>query len=161
VPELRRCTHAYAIRSTASGSAPYVLEEGFNSEFLGYFFEDTKGHLYDGGFCNEIDCGPIEVDQGDPDEKVRLTELIGATKEPNPASRLARMDRILDIDAYFRHLALEQILCHWDGYSFNRNTLPVLRGPLVRKIHLHAPRHGPGLRRQPLVLHAAAGRARP
>ena len=128
-----RCTHAYVILN-GKRLGTYVLKEGFNSEFLGYFFKDTKGHLYDGAFCNEID-GPIEVDQGDPDEKVRLTELIGATKEPNPATRLARMDRILDIDAYFRHLALEQILCHWDGYSFNRNNYRFYEDPSAGKFY--------------------------
>lgn len=122
-----RCTHAYVVLN-GKPLGTYVLKEGFNTEFLGAFFKDTSGHLYDGGFVNEID-GNIEVDHGDPDEKVRLTELIGATKERNPALRLQRMDRILDIDAYFRHLALEQILCHWDGYSFNHNNYRFYEDP--------------------------------
>jgi hypothetical protein len=128
-----RCTHAYVVLN-GKGLGTYVLKEGFNTEFLSYFFKDTKGHLYDGAFCNEID-GPIEVDQGDPDDKVRLTELIGATKEKSPALRLARMERILDVDAYFRHLALEQILCHWDGYSFNRNNYRFYEDPTSGKFH--------------------------
>jgi hypothetical protein len=128
-----RCTHAYVVLN-GKPLGTYVLKEGFNTEFLAYFFKDTKGHLYDGGFVNEID-GPIEVDQGDPDEKVRLTELIGATKEPSPALRLQRMERILDVDAYFRHLALEQILCHWDGYSFNRNNYRFYEDPASGKFH--------------------------
>lgn len=122
-----RCTHAYVVLN-GKPLGTYVLKEGFNAEFLSAFFKDTSGHLYDGGFCNEID-GNIEVDHGDPDEKVRLTELIGATKERNPALRLQRMDRILDIDAYFRHLALEQIMCHWDGYSFNHNNYRFYEDP--------------------------------
>lgn len=126
-----RCTHAYVVLN-GKPLGTYVLKEGFNKEFLAYFFKDTKGHLYDGGFVNEID-GPIEVDQGDPDEKVRLTELIGAAKETRPALRLARMERILDVDAYFRHLALEQILCHWDGYSFNRNNYRFYEDPSTGK----------------------------
>jgi hypothetical protein len=128
-----RCTHAYVVLN-GKRLGTYVLKEGFNTEFLSYFFKDTKGHLYDGAFCNEID-GPIEVDQGDPDDKVRLTELIGATKEKSPALRLARMERILDVDAYFRHLALEQILCHWDGYSFNRNNYRFYEDPSSGKFH--------------------------
>ena len=128
-----RCTHAYVVLN-GKRLGTYVLKEGFNTEFLSYFFKDTKGHLYDGAFCNEID-GPIEVDQGDPDEKVRLTELIGATKESVPGLRLQRMERILDVDAYFRHLALEQILCHWDGYSFNRNNYRFYEDPSSGKFH--------------------------
>jgi hypothetical protein len=128
-----RCTHAYVVLN-GKPLGTYVLKEGFNTEFLSYFFKDTKGHLYDGAFCNEID-GPIEVDQGDPDDKVRLTELIGAAKETGPALRLARMERILDVDAYFRHLALEQIMCHWDGYSFNRNNYRFYEDPSSGKFH--------------------------
>jgi spore coat protein H len=128
-----RCTHAYIVLN-GKPLGTYVLKEGFNKEFLGYFFKDTKGHLYDGGFCNEID-GAIEADQGDPDEKVRLTELIGATKENVPGLRLQRMERILDVDAYFRHLALEQILCHWDGYSFNRNNYRFYEDPSSGRFH--------------------------
>lgn len=126
-----RCTHAYVVLN-GKPLGTYVLKEGFNTEFLKPFFKDTSGHLYDGGFCNEID-GNIEVDHGDPDEKVRLTELIGATKERSPVLRLQRMDRILDIDAYFRHLALEQILCHWDGYSFNHNNYRFYEDPSTGK----------------------------
>jgi hypothetical protein len=45
------------------------------------------------------------------------------------------MERILDVDAYFRHLALEQILCHWDGYSFNRNNYRFYEDPSSGKFH--------------------------
>ena len=122
-----RCTHAYV---TLNGKklGTYVLKEGFNREFLGKFFQDTTGHLYDGGFCQEINPN-LEIDQGNPAEKVRLTELLGAVAEKNPALRAQRMERILDIDAYFRHLALENILCHWDGYSFNRNNYRLYEDP--------------------------------
>ena len=115
-----RCTHAYLVLN-GKPLGTYVLKEGFNTEFLSAFFKNTSGHLYDGAFCNEID-GPIEVDQGDPDEKVRLTELIAATREQNPTLRLQRMDRILDIDAYLRYLALEEILCHWVVSRAERRT---------------------------------------
>ena len=128
-----RCTHAYVILN-GKPLGTYVLKEGFNTEFLSAFFKNTSGHLYDGAFCNEID-GPIEVDHGDPDEKVRLTELIAATRELNPTLRLQRMDRILDIDAYLRYLALEEILCHWDGYSFNRNNYRFYEEPTAGKFH--------------------------
>ncbi len=128
-----RCTHAYVVLN-GKPLGTYVLKEGFNTEFLSVFFKNTSGHLYDGAFCNEID-GPIEVDHGDPDEKVRLTELIAATRERNPTLRLQRMDRILDIDAYLRHLALEEILCHWDGYSFNRNNYRFYEEPTAGKFH--------------------------
>ena len=122
-----RCTHAYVVLN-GKPLGTYVLKEGFNKEFLGYFFKDTSGHLYDGGFCRPIGLD-LEVDQGDPDEKTRLTELVGAAQDQNPAMRKSRVERILDVDAYYRHLALEQILCHWDGYSFNTNNYRIYEDP--------------------------------
>ena len=122
-----RCTHAYVtLNNKVLGT--YVLKEGFNSELLRYFFKNTSGHLYDGGFLNEINPN-LEVSNGDPAEKSRILALCGAISEPDPAKRLQRMDKILDIDAYFRYLAMEQILCHWDGYSFNQNNYRVYEDP--------------------------------
>ena len=122
-----RCTHAYVtLNNKVLGT--YVLKEGFNGELLSYFFKNTSGHLYDGGFLNEINPN-LEVDKGDPAEKSRLLEFCGAIGEPDPAKRLQRMDKILDIDAYFRYLALEQVLCHWDGYSFNQNNYRTYEDP--------------------------------
>jgi hypothetical protein len=128
-----RCTHAYVtLNNKVLGT--YVLKEGFNGELLSYFFKNTSGHLYDGGFLNEINPN-LEVDKGDPAEKSRLLELCGALGEPDPAKRLQRMDKILDIDAYFRYLALEQVLCHWDGYSFNQNNYRIYEDPGAGKFY--------------------------
>lgn len=128
-----RCTNAYVVLN-GKPLGTYVLKEGFNHEFLSCFFKDTGGHLYDGGFCKPVGLD-LEVDQGDPDEKVRLTELVGAAQDGNPAMRRARVERILDVDAYYRHLAVEQILCHWDGYSFNTNNYRLYEDPSSGKFH--------------------------
>ncbi len=128
-----RCTHAYVTLNNKT-LGTYVLKEGFNGEFLRYFFKNTSGHLYDGGFLNEINPN-LEVDKGDPAEKSRLLEFCGALGEPNPAKRLERLDKILDIDAYFRYLAMEQVLCHWDGYSFNQNNYRVYEDPGAGKFY--------------------------
>jgi hypothetical protein len=128
-----RCTNAYVVLN-GKPLGTYVLKEGFNAEFLSYFFKDTSGHLYDGGFCKPVSLD-LEVDQGDPDEKTRLTELVGAAHDNNPAMRRARVERILDVDAYYRHLAVEQILSHWDGYSFNTNNYRLYEDPVGGKFH--------------------------
>lgn len=126
-----RCTHAYlTLNNKVLGT--YVLKEGFNAEFLKYFFKDTHGHLYDGGFVSEINPN-MEVDKGNPNEKARLLELIAACGDPKPETRLARLDKVLDIDAYLRHVFMEQVLCHWDGYSFNRNNYRIYEDPSTGK----------------------------
>ena len=128
-----RCTHAYlTLNGKVQGT--YVLKEGFNKEFLAAFFANTKGHLYDGGFVKDV--GPdMEVDRGDPKDNVRLIELIGAAAEGDPVKRTQRLEAILDVDAYLRHLAMENIFCHWDGYSFNRNNYRIYEDPDAGKFH--------------------------
>jgi hypothetical protein len=112
----------------------YLLKEGFNDEFLKYFFKDTRGHLYDGGFVSEVNPN-TECDRGNPNDKTRLLELIGACNEPKPELRLPRLDKVLDIDAYFRYVFVESVLTHWDGYSFNRNNYRFYEDPTTGKFH--------------------------
>ncbi len=128
-----RCTHAHVTLNGRSLGI-YVLKEGFNKEFLSYFFKDTKGHLYDGGFVSEINPG-MELDRGPKENQAPLAELIAACREPDLAARARRLEAILDIDAYLRHFALETVFCHWDGYSFNRNNYRIYHDPSTGKFH--------------------------
>ena len=118
-----RCTHAF-VTLNGKVQGTYVLKEGFNAEFLRYFFRNTSGHLYDGGLHQDIHPN-LECDQGDPAEKSRLTEFAAALAERDPALRVPRLAKILDIDAYLRYLAMENILVHGDGYSYRANNYRV------------------------------------
>jgi len=128
-----RCTHAYVLLNGRE-LGTYLLKEGFNEEFLRYFFKDTSGHLYDGGFVSEINPN-MECDRGDPNDKTRLNELIGAFSDPNPESRLKRMEKVLDIDAHFRHIFVETVVRHWDGYTNNRNNYRIYEDPSNGKFY--------------------------
>jgi len=118
-----RCTHAF-VTLNGKVQGTYVLKEGFNAEFLRYFFKNTTGHLYDGGIHQDINPN-LECDHGDPAEKSRLLEFTAALSEPDAAKRLPRLTKILDIDAYLRHLAMENIMVHGDGYSYRANNYRV------------------------------------
>ena len=126
-----RCTHAYV---TMNGKmlGVYVLKEGFDGEFLRPFFADTHGHLYDGGLHTDINPD-LELDKGDPKDKARITEFTQALREGDPAQRRDRLGRILDIDGYLRHLAVENILVHGDGYSYRANNYRVYEDPSAGK----------------------------
>ncbi len=122
-----RCTHAF-VTLNGKVQGTYVLKEGFNAEFLRYFFRNTSGHLYDGGLHNDINPG-LECDHGDPAEKSRLTEFAAALAEPDAAKRAGRVGRSLDIDTYLRHLVMENIMVHGDGYSYRANNYRVYEDP--------------------------------
>lgn len=99
----------------------YVLTEGFNKQFLRRYFQNTRGNLYDGGFLQDI-TAPLVVNSGDdPDDHSGLSRLVSAVSEPDPARRWARLDQALDVDRFLSFLAMDVLLCDWDGYAMNRN----------------------------------------
>lgn len=122
-----RCTHAIV---TLNGRflGTYVLKEGFRDEFIGTFFVRTDGHLYDGGFVADI-RKDMELDRGDEEHHERLEELLKAIAEPDPVLQYAKLEKVVDVEAYIRYVAVENIMCHWDGYSFNRNNYRIYENP--------------------------------
>lgn len=114
-----RCTHAF-VSFHGKDFGIYVVKEGFEPDFLAHFFKKTDGDLYDGGFCHEIDTN-MEKDHGDPADRAAIKQLMQACGEGDVKKRWEKLDQILDVDAFLSFMAMESILCHWDGYNFNRN----------------------------------------
>lgn len=99
----------------------YVVRENYNSKLLGRFFTDSKGNLYDGGFLQDVDA-ELEKDAGDgDDERLDLAKLREALSSENYSERLAQVPQLIDMDRFLTFMAMERLLCHWDGYSCNTN----------------------------------------
>ena len=128
-----RCTHAI-VSLNGKYLGTYVLKEGFRDELIGAFFVRTDGNLYDGGFCADL-RKEMELDRGDEEHQERLGELLKAIAEPDPARQIALLAQSVDVEAYIRYVALENILCHRDGYSFNRNNYRVYENPDTGRFH--------------------------
>ena len=120
-----RCSHAF-VEFNGRDLGLYVVKEAFTTDFLAAFYKDTDGDIYDGGFCAEINEN-MEKDKGDAKDKTALKELIAACQEGDNAKRWERLGKILDIDKFISFCAMEDILCHWDGYNFNRNNYRLYR----------------------------------
>jgi hypothetical protein len=103
----------------------YVLVEGWNKQFLKRHFKNPKGNLYDGGAAKDIDY-PLDTNSGDhPEDRSRLDALVAAAKETNLETRLARIEKVLDVERFLTFIAMEVIMGHWDGYAMNRNNYRV------------------------------------
>jgi hypothetical protein len=100
-----------------------VLVEGANKRFVQRNFgpAGTKGNLYDGGSGGDItkDLGVLAGDN--PKDRSDLKALADAAAEPDPAKRLARLERALDVEEFITFAAVEAILVHWDGYCIGCN----------------------------------------
>ena len=111
----------------------YVLKEGFDQTFLKRWFSDASGNLYDGGFCQDLDAA-LELDEG-PDAKTPnpprkdLQAVVAACREPDSVKRKTLLEKLVDLDSLYTFMAMELMLCHWDGYTGNKNNYRVYFDP--------------------------------
>ena len=129
-----RATHA-RVQFDGRDLGLYVLNEGFDKTFLRPHFKDANGNLYESGFMEDI-TGPLHKNSGDEDAaaEATLTALVNAAEEPDPGQRLERLRRVLDVERFITFMALEVMVCHWDGYGIRRNNYRVYHEPSAGKI---------------------------
>ncbi len=115
----------------------YVLKEGYDKAFVRRNFPtdpEAQGNLYDGGFVRDIDQDLVrDVGRGTNDY-ADLQKLRDAVNEP-PATRLARLGAILDLDHFLTYCALQSIMDDWDGYPRNRNNYRLYHDPVSGRFH--------------------------
>jgi len=105
-----------------------VLKEGFGKEFLQQYFSKVHGNLYDGGFLRDI-TDPLQRISGEETKDVKdfsdLKALATAAREPDPITRMERLDKVLDLDRFISFIAMEILTWHWDGYALKKNNYRV------------------------------------
>src|SRR5437763_3675024 len=106
----------------------YVIEEAVNKEFLAKYFSRTKGNLYEGSSADiteklEKDSGDESLDQKD------VKALAAAAKEPDPATRLKKLNSLLDVDRFISLAATEVFTWHRGGYSLDKNNYRIYNDP--------------------------------
>jgi len=110
----------------------YVLIEGHNKAFIHRFFGHTVGDLFDGGFVKDIDQD-FSKTIDDPDDPCDPRKLMEAVREPNPALRRQKIEKILDVDLFYTFMAVEGLFASWDGYCFNHNNYRIYHNPRTDK----------------------------
>jgi hypothetical protein len=112
-----RCTHAM-VSINGKDKGLYVVRESFTKDFLMSHFGEDKGGLFEGHFCKDLDL-ELELDSGPDTAREALKELLAACEVPDATARWERLSKVLDVDAFAAHLAMEQVLDFWDSYDFN------------------------------------------
>ena len=113
---------------------PYVAIEGFTEDFLGRYFSNTKGNLYDSGFRNDITFALEKLSGKEPDDYADLKKLAAAGATPDLDERWAALKRTLDVESFGRYLAMQVITSNWDGYAMFRNNYRVYHDPVSDRI---------------------------
>lgn len=127
-----RATHA-RVMLNGRDLGIFVLKESFEEEWMKRHFPDLTGGFYEGGFLQDIDQKLVKH-SGDPAEDYsELTQLLTACREPDEKKRWADLERILDVDKFLTFMALELMMCHWDGYSEKHNNYRIYFAPPAKK----------------------------
>jgi spore coat protein H len=99
----------------------YVLVEGWNKQFLKRHFPNVKGNFYDFGGSHDIDKPTPAAFGLEPTNHSALAALVAATKEKDPARRIAEMRKTVDLDRFLSMIAIDTLVWNWDGYANNKN----------------------------------------
>ncbi|HZN42001.1 MAG TPA: CotH kinase family protein [Planctomycetota bacterium] len=99
----------------------YVLKEGYDERFAARHLGGVDGNLYDGGTNGEV-YDDLERDAGKgPLDRADLKALAAACGEGDAAARKRAVAACLDVDRFLSFMAVEVMICHWDGYTQNPN----------------------------------------
>lgn len=127
-----RVTHAFVeVNGRALGI--YVAIEAMNKDFLKQYFRNTKGNLYE-AYLQDIDQ-KLDQDGGMDTTQSDLTNLLAVAKIKKPLERWGALQRVLEVDKYVSHLALELFASHTDGYARNRNNYRLYHDPTAGKFN--------------------------
>ena len=58
-----------------------------------------------------------------------LRAIVEACRLTDMKDRWSRLEQLVDIDDFVRYIALETMVCHWDGYCLNRNNYRIYFEP--------------------------------
>ena len=78
-----------------------------------------RSNLYE-AYLQDIDQ-KLDQDGGTDMTQADLTNFLAVARIQKPLERWDALPRMLDVDGYLSHLALEMFTSHTDGYAMNRN----------------------------------------
>lgn len=124
-----RCGFAHVVVNGFDLGA-YVHVERPRAAFLRRWFGDADGVLLEGSLS---DFAPTwrqtyERERGGDEDAAQLVQAVVAALDAGDDALLARLDDVIDLDAFFRFWAAEVVVGHWDGYTGNRNNFLVYAG---------------------------------
>ena len=107
----------------------YTNVEQIDDEFLNDQYGHEEGFLYkcsfgatlmnDGQVFNES-VFESEINEED-DTRAELNHFVHVLNTTSTSSFATEIEKVFNVDKYLRQLAVEALIGHWDGYSYNMN----------------------------------------
>ncbi len=98
----------------------YSVVEDIEDDFLGRWFEDSGGNLYENreNYCDLSSVSCFEAEEDDEGNDDALQALVEAAALEG-SDWLAAMQDQMDWERFVGFLAMEAAIAHWDSYSFD------------------------------------------
>jgi len=107
----------------------YVVVQGYGKGFLKEYFAAYGGNLYDSEFRHDI-TEPLRKSSGRGlDDHSDLAILAKAAQESDAHVRIRSLAAVLNLDQFYSFLALELMVCHFDGYARSINNYWLYHDP--------------------------------
>ena len=136
-----RCTFA-RVELNGKDLGLYVVTEGVNRDFLGHYFDKTKGNLYEGDSNDVTD--KLDKDSGDETkDQPDVAALVAAAQVANPDQRWQRLQKVLDLPRFLSFAAVEIFTWNTDGYCLSAKKYRVYHDPASDKLVFLPHKQGP------------------
>jgi hypothetical protein len=107
----------------------YLNVEQIDDEFVQRRFTYDDGNIYkcywganlsnDGQIFNN-DIYELETNK-ELNDRSKLDNFVKVLNNTPSSSFVAEIEKVFDVDRYIKYLAVEALVGHWDGYSYNQN----------------------------------------
>ncbi len=107
----------------------YLNVEQIDDEFVQSRFEFDEGNVYKCSWGATLedngqiyDNGTYELETNkDLNDRSQLANFVSVLNSTPSSIFVAEIEKVFDVDSYIRYLAVEALIGHWDGYSYNQN----------------------------------------
>lgn len=121
----------------------YVSIEQIDDEFVDRRYGNEEGNLYKCRYgANLAYSGDVYNDYTYElktneliNNRSKLEGFVNTLSTSTIASLPGNLEPVFEIETYLKQMAVESIVGHWDGYSYNQNNFYLYEDPTTAKIH--------------------------
>ncbi len=111
----------------------YLNVEQVDDVFLTMRYRHSSGYMYKCNWGANLSAASqvmdavmfeSEINKGS-DTRAEMSHFVQVLNSASDASFATEIEQVFNVDLYLRQLAIEALLGHWDGYSYNQNNFYV------------------------------------
>lgn len=140
VPAAR--THHVRLYMNDEYMGVYLNVEQVDDVFLKMRFGHSGGYMYKCNWGANLSSPSQALDEAlfeseinkSTDTRAEISQFIATLNATNDADFPAVIENIFEVDRYLRQLAVEALIGHWDGYSYNQNNFYLYFNSVTAKV---------------------------